>query len=503
MGSKLLSIAFLIVVLSGIIGLVLNMLDSGQFSNKQNKTGVRASIFPWSPDLDPTMVRSAGNYVVLKHLLRGLITMDSDGQIQGDLAVTWDISDNFKSFVFTMRTDARWSDGAPITAEQVCKSIEHQVALNRATHFDFSTIANIKCSSPYSIEINLKGANPSFLIQTSHPEFGVFRLNSNGSCDLTVTSGPYSPASITDQRIDLVKNPFHSSGLNSYPDRVSFSSGDVAEQLTGLIEGRYDFVIPYQAIPVALHERIIGSSELHSVSTNIGFTFWISINAKTLAHHDRLGLQSVLRPGTIEIESSGPAWTPADQLYLADGPGRPDKHKVHELWAMRSQETAAHFHGRSVRLLVGKAFPFAEQVIERLSQAGLQVQVTVYGSQAEFSDLVEKNEFDLVQVNNDFSSVDLLENLLVTFNSSRPLVFLGDGHRYLREAVEKTAVATTDAHERNEIFQRVGLELISQGLVVPIAYHKTMFYKKKNIDTSGWSLSFPEVAFWKAKILNR
>jgi len=59
---------------------------------------------------------------VLRDLYEGLVTEDASGQLIPGLALAWQRSEDGLRWVFKLRPDARWSDGAAITAEQVAAS---------------------------------------------------------------------------------------------------------------------------------------------------------------------------------------------------------------------------------------------------------------------------------------------------------------------------------------------------------------------------------------------
>lgn len=52
-------------------------------------------------------------------LFEPLVRVLPDGSVQGLLASHWDVSPDERSYVFTVRDNARWSDGSPLTADDV------------------------------------------------------------------------------------------------------------------------------------------------------------------------------------------------------------------------------------------------------------------------------------------------------------------------------------------------------------------------------------------------
>lgn len=70
--------------------------------------------------LDPSLATDTASRPIIEQLFIGLIDLnDTTGAVEPELASHWDISADRKVFTFSLRTDAKWTDGAAITAEDV------------------------------------------------------------------------------------------------------------------------------------------------------------------------------------------------------------------------------------------------------------------------------------------------------------------------------------------------------------------------------------------------
>ncbi|HEU0169604.1 MAG TPA: peptide ABC transporter substrate-binding protein [Chloroflexota bacterium] len=56
-------------------------------------------------------------------IFSGLVKEDASGQPQPDLAESWNISPDGKQYTFYLRTNARWQDGQPVTADDVLYTV--------------------------------------------------------------------------------------------------------------------------------------------------------------------------------------------------------------------------------------------------------------------------------------------------------------------------------------------------------------------------------------------
>jgi oligopeptide transport system substrate-binding protein len=72
---------------------------------------------PEVADLDPHLATTANDYTVLSALFEGLVAEDPEtlNPVPG-VAERWDISDDGLTYTFRLRTDAKWSNGDPVTA---------------------------------------------------------------------------------------------------------------------------------------------------------------------------------------------------------------------------------------------------------------------------------------------------------------------------------------------------------------------------------------------------
>jgi tetratricopeptide (TPR) repeat protein len=66
--------------------------------------------------LDLTATNMLPSGVIIDQLFSGLVECTLDLDIVPDLALSWEIFDNGRRYVFHLRSDARWSDGQPVTA---------------------------------------------------------------------------------------------------------------------------------------------------------------------------------------------------------------------------------------------------------------------------------------------------------------------------------------------------------------------------------------------------
>jgi oligopeptide transport system substrate-binding protein len=72
--------------------------------------------------LDPAFIDDAGDVQLLLQLYAGLTRLDETGEPYASLAEGWTVSDDGLTYTFRLREGLRFSDGAPLTAEDVRRS---------------------------------------------------------------------------------------------------------------------------------------------------------------------------------------------------------------------------------------------------------------------------------------------------------------------------------------------------------------------------------------------
>ncbi len=90
--------------------------------------------------IDPAKINDYTEYMAAVNLYDGLVTVDATGQIAPQLAESWDVSADSTVFTFTLRDDAVFSDGSPVTADDVVFSVERLLRLNQGPSYLFGDV---------------------------------------------------------------------------------------------------------------------------------------------------------------------------------------------------------------------------------------------------------------------------------------------------------------------------------------------------------------------------
>ncbi|MGZ3586533.1 MAG: ABC transporter substrate-binding protein [Candidatus Limnocylindrales bacterium] len=73
--------------------------------------------------VDPLYVATPAERDLAALLFRGLVRLGPGGDVVGDLASSWEVSESGRVYTFALRPDARWQDGTPVTSADVAFTV--------------------------------------------------------------------------------------------------------------------------------------------------------------------------------------------------------------------------------------------------------------------------------------------------------------------------------------------------------------------------------------------
>jgi oligopeptide transport system substrate-binding protein len=68
------------------------------------------------PSIDPGLVEDVEGFHVARQLFEGLMNQDAEGNVVPGVATSYTVSEDGLTYTFTLRPEAMWSDGRPVTA---------------------------------------------------------------------------------------------------------------------------------------------------------------------------------------------------------------------------------------------------------------------------------------------------------------------------------------------------------------------------------------------------
>ena len=230
--------------------LILTSGCSPTLLNSQSNNNSRLVLVSPSPPSTFNYAMSRSSYDFFRFIYKGLISENGlTGELEPALAESWVLSENKKRIIFTLRSELKWSDGKPLTADDVIFTYQ-DIYLNQkipTVYRDFLRIGSsgafpsVKKIDRRRVEFILPEPFAPFLryieklkILPAHalrdtilstdgdgkPLF-LSTWNTNTQPQKIISNGPFKLANYTpSQRIILEKNPFYwrnDSAGNSLP----------------------------------------------------------------------------------------------------------------------------------------------------------------------------------------------------------------------------------------------------------------------------------------------
>ena len=198
--------------------------------------------------LDPHKTEGVPGANIQRDLFEALVTSGPNGEIVPGVAERWETDDN-KRFVFHLRTNAKWSNGEPVTAQDFEYSFKRAIDPNTASpyawYLETPTITNasailagdktpatlgIKALDRHTLEIQLEHSVPYFVTMLSHTTtYPVYRQAIEQHGDNwtkpgnLVSNGAYTLSSWrVNEKIELVRNTHYWDNEHTVIDKVDY-----------------------------------------------------------------------------------------------------------------------------------------------------------------------------------------------------------------------------------------------------------------------------------------
>jgi len=188
---------------------------------------------------------------------------DSADKFEPRIAKSWDVSDDKLTYTFHLRDDVKFSDGTPLTADDVVFSFKRFQNIKGNPSFLAATIADVTASDPTTVVLKLTATDPAILAKLVAWPFSIVNsrvIKAQGGTDAadadktdkaepffstgSAGSGPYILESYEkESQLVLVRNPNYW-GTAPYFDKVIFQNiPEAAAQKVALEAGDIDVAL--------------------------------------------------------------------------------------------------------------------------------------------------------------------------------------------------------------------------------------------------------------------
>ncbi|HEM8290795.1 TPA: ABC transporter substrate-binding protein [Providencia rettgeri] len=459
--------------------------------------------------LDPHKVEGVPESNVILNLLEGLVYTDVDGKVTPGVAKNW-VNDNYITWIFTLRDDAKWSDGTPVTAEDFVYSwqrladpatgspyssyLQNAYILNADAILAGKKPVNelgVKALDPHHLQVTLSHPVPYFVDMLSHTAMKPVNkqtIEKHGDKwtqpQNFVGNGAYLLDKwVVNERIVVKRNPLYWNNVQSQIDQATFLaiSSEVSD-INRYRSGETD--ISNSAIPPALYQKMKQEKPNELYVRPYLCTFYYEINNKRPPFNDprvreaiKLGLdretitnkiinqgQTVAYGFTPTFINNGnfepPQWAslPAEQRYQ----------RARELLAEAgyTKENPLKFS-----LLYNTSDQNKQQAIVAASmwQKNIGAKVTLQNQEWKTS-LQSRHEgqYDVARATwcADYNEPTAFLNMMLTDNSNNT----GFYSNATFDALLAQALTAQDEQARHQIYQQAEALLDKDSALVPVYY---------------------------------
>lgn len=229
-------------------------------SNNKKDSGLLINIGPEPKTLDPTYTETYDGSAYIAHTFEGLTSRDKDDKLIPAAAESWDISDDYKIYIFHLRTNAKWSDGKIVTANDFVYAWRRAVDPKSASSVSYqlnpiknaSKIINselnseelgVKALDDYTLEVVLESPTAYFLDLLSVTIYSPLRediINEYGDAWTSkkyIGNGPYYVSEhINNDKLVMIKNTNYWNSENITAEKLTFALLDNPNTIISSIE---------------------------------------------------------------------------------------------------------------------------------------------------------------------------------------------------------------------------------------------------------------------------
>lgn len=153
--------------------------------------------------LDPHVDTDAGTRDVVFNLYEGLVKPTSDGGFISAVASDYTISDDAKTYTFTLRDGITFHDGTPVTIEDVKYSIDRYAEIQGESSAFSSLVDSVEVQDDKTLVVNLKESYSEFLPMMT---IAIIPQSNEDPAGNPIGTGPFKYVSYTPgQNLELEK----------------------------------------------------------------------------------------------------------------------------------------------------------------------------------------------------------------------------------------------------------------------------------------------------------
>lgn len=508
----------------GLCGAALTVMLAGcgaDNSSSVDKGVLKVGVTNFADTLEPT--QNFFGWVVMRYGLGECLTkFDEKMNVQPWLAESWSISDDHTTWTFKIREGVKFSNGNPLTADAVKKSIERAFEKNNraATFFKYKEIK----AEGQTLTIVTEKPMPNMPGFLADPLFIIVDTSAEGSRDFAkegpICTGPYMVESFVKEKAVMKKNPNYWDGEVPFETVEIPSIDDPNTRAMALQSGEVDMAVNIAAGDMDTFRGndkffVDEISSLRTVLARLnhkGILKDDKVRAALICGCDRETYNNVLLKGTF---LPGKAPVPPSMDYGFDQLTDPNAYNPERAAKLLDEAGWKDTNGDGIREKDGQP---------------LKLDFVVYNSRAELPLYAEAVQADLKKLGFDINiktvdynlvdqmgikgEYDLLISNITTANTGDPEIFLswywktnhnGDnpqnGSGYSNPALDakfNELAAEFDKSKRRQLIIDIQQILLNDGAALFLGYPQTNIISNKALANVKM---YPSDYYWITNII--
>ena len=440
--------------------------------------------------LDPYQMTAAGTREVLFNVYEGLVKPDKDGEFIAAVAADRpQISEDGRTYTFTLREGVSFHNGDPVTVEDVVKSFETCAAttVDTALAAALSAVESIEATDENTVVLTLKEPNGDMLSYVA--SVYIVPADYTGNATAPVGTGPFKFVSRSVQSNVVLEKFAGYWGTPAYLDKITFQIYENATALmVALGNGSLDMSIHLTVDQV----DALGSSEYKTVEGTMNLVQALYLNNAAEPFTDQRVRQALCYAVNVDellaLTAGGHGTKLGTSIYPAFAkyfePSLADAYPQNLEKAKSLLAEAGYEDGFSMTITVPSNYTphmnTAEVLVEQLAQVGIQAKINPVEWETWLSDVYNGRNFQSTVIG--FDATTLTPGALLNrWVSTSGKNMIGYNNPAYDELIAQ-ADATIDDGERTALYKRAAKLLSDTAANVYLQDMADFVVMKKNLD---------------------
>jgi len=424
--------------------------------------------------LQPVSLKLTEETEIAANVFETLLTTDAQGNLIPCLAERWEVQNDGKSFLFTIRNDVHMHDGREVTAEEVCASF--QTAMQQGGENlppAFAAIHEITSLSGNQLRIDLREPLPIFPALLADHSTGIVRDVGK------IGTGPFRIRSFEPNHVVLERNSDYWHGSASFLDAIEFRGGlSPTEIATGFRSGKFDLGsdLHPEELEEILRDRRLRASLVEAPKKNIYFVLFHDTSPVCGIPAVRQALCGIVRTQDLVRGTLGRFAQPAEGIFppgiLGHDPGRRRYSLTHEK-ALELIESSGIARPVTLKasihpVLQDRYASLTEALLKIWSELGVQVSIVTPTMESYLETFTKSEGIDLM-IGRWIADYDDPDNFTYSLFHSKAGQFRYHSSGELDRMMEE-ARAESRSQMRERLYRKIENQMIESHFFLPLLH---------------------------------